>query len=101
MWIIAMFDLPTDTPQARKNYAFFRKKLLEDGFSMMQYSVYIRHCHSYENTAVHVKRIKAALPPAGEVCILRITDKQFELMETFWGRKRKKTLPAPAQLELF
>lgn len=46
MWVIAMFDLPTDTPKARKAYARFRKDLLSDGFTMMQYSVYIRHCAS-------------------------------------------------------
>ncbi len=40
MWVITMFDLPVVTPKARKAYARFRKTLLEDGFTMMQYSVY-------------------------------------------------------------
>jgi CRISPR-associated endonuclease Cas2 len=44
MWVIAMFDLPTDTKKARRAYARFRKDLLEDGFTMTQYSVYSRHC---------------------------------------------------------
>lgn len=48
MWVIVMFDLPTDTPKARKAYARFRTDLLKDGFTMMQYSVYIRHCASIE-----------------------------------------------------
>ena len=39
MWVIAMFDLPTDTPAMRRDYTRFRKELLKDGFVMMQYSI--------------------------------------------------------------
>ena len=67
MWVLAMFDLPTDTKKARKDYTLFRKHLLEDGFTMMQYSVYARHCASKENAEVHTQRIKRHLPPDGEV----------------------------------
>lgn len=67
MWVIAMFDLPTDTPKERKAYARFRKALLEDGFSMMQYSVYARHCASIDNAEVHVRRMGDRVPSAGEV----------------------------------
>jgi len=101
MWLIAMFDLPTDTPGARKAYTRFRKALVKDGFAMMQYSVYIRHCASRENTAVHSQRVRAVLPPDGEVRIICLTDKQYEKMDVFWGSKRKPPEPAPAQLEFF
>ena len=54
MWIIAMFDLPTDTPKARKSLrADFARNSSTDGFTMMQYSVYIRHCASIENAKIH------------------------------------------------
>ena len=101
MWIVAMFDLPTDTKQARKQYALFRKHLIEDGFTMMQYSVYARHCASKENAEVHIERIKRNLPPDGEVRVITITDKQFERMMVFWGKMRKAPEAAPCQLELF
>jgi len=101
MWVLAMFDLPTDTPQARRQYTRFRKALVKDGFTMMQYSVYIRHCASEENAAVHEKRVEAHLPPDGEVRVLRITDKQYGRMRVFWGKMRKKTEQPPRQLELF
>ncbi len=101
MWIITMFDLPTDTKKARKAYTQFRKSLLEDGFTMMQYSVYIRHCASEENMKVHVERVKDFVPPDGEVRIISITDKQFGRMFCFWGKKRVPTETPPAQLELF
>jgi CRISPR-associated protein Cas2 len=101
MWIVAMFDLPVDTKEARRAYAQFRKALIKDGFARMQFSVYIRHCASEENGDVHVQRVQNALPPDGEVRILTITDKQFERMRVFWGKLRRPTEQAPAQLELF
>lgn len=101
MWVIAMFDLPTDTKKARKEYALFRKALLRDGFMQMQYSVYSRHCPSKENAEVHVARIERNLPPDGEVRVVTITDKQFERMNVFWGKLRRAPESAPCQLSLF
>jgi CRISPR-associated protein Cas2 len=77
MWVIAMFDLPVDTPKARKAYTRFRKTLLEDGFTMMQYSVYSRHCASIDNAEMHLKRMGDRVPSEGEVRFLTITDRKF------------------------
>jgi len=101
MWVFAMFDLPTDTKEARRSYTHFRKNLLKDGFTMLQYSVYIRHCSSEENAVVHFDRVKAFLPDDGEVRLVTITDKQFERMASFWGKMRKPGPRKPCQLELF
>ena len=101
MWIVVMFDLPVDTPEARKEYTQFRKKLLVDGFTMMQYSVYMRHCASRENSLVHSERVKKNLPPDGEVRIVTITDKQYSKIQTFFGKRRKATESAPEQLSFF
>lgn len=101
MWIVAMFDLPVDTPTARRQYAQFRKALIKDGFAMMQFSVYIRHCASRENTEVHTTRVQQAVPPDGEVRILTITDVQFARMLVFWGKRRVLAPQPPSQLELF
>lgn len=99
VWIIVLFDLPTDTKAARKQYTQFRKFLLNDSFCMMQYSVYMRHCASDENAAVHVRRIKRSLPPDGEVRIVKITDQQFAKIEVYYGKKRQQTESPPLQLE--
>jgi len=101
MWIIIMFDLPVDTKEARREYRLFRKALLEDGFFMLQYSVYARHAPNSENANVHIQRAKRALPPDGEVRILIFTDKQFEKMVVFYGKLRKSTVKAPKQLSFF
>ncbi len=101
MWVIAMFDLPTDTSKARKAYARFRKSLLEDGFTMMQYSIYSRHCASIENADVHVRRMGGVVPDAGEVRFMIITDKQFGRIQVYVGKKRQPGVKTPSQLELF
>jgi len=101
MWLIVFFDLPTETVKDRKNASGFRKNLLKDGFDMMQYSVYMRHCASSESADVHERRINMLLPPFGKVSILRITDKQFGNIMNFWGRAEVPKPPPPMQLELF
>jgi CRISPR-associated protein Cas2 len=101
VWVLALFDLPVETPLQRRAYTHFRKDLLDDGFTMMQYSVYQRHCASPENATVHTNRMGARVPAEGEVRFLVITDKQFEKVVTFVGKKRKRAAPSPAQLEFF
>jgi CRISPR-associated protein Cas2 len=101
MWVVAMFDLPTNTPEERKAYARFRKTLLEDGFTMMQYSVYMRHCASIENAEIHVNRMGIHVPSEGEVRFMTITDRQFGRIRVFIGKKRQPSAPSPSQLEFF
>ena len=101
MWVVAMFDLPTDTKEARRDYRQFRDALLNDGFSMLQYSVYARHCPSEENADVHEERVKSFLRPDGEVRVITITDKQFERMRVFYGKTRVDTEKAPEQISFF
>jgi len=101
MWVLVLFDLPTETKKDRKNYTDFRKKILADGFQMFQFSMYIRHCSSRENADVHQKRVKSILPPKGHVGILVITDKQFGMMEIFRGANAIEPPATIQQLELF
>lgn len=101
MWVIALFDLPMDSKEARKQYTRFRKALIRDGFMQMQYSVYLRHASSRENADVHVRRVEQAVPENGEVRVFTITDKQYSKMRVFWGKNRVDTEKPPPQLELF
>jgi CRISPR-associated protein Cas2 len=101
MWVLVMFDLPTETKAQRKAYSNFRKEMLADGFQMFQFSMYIRNCPSKENAEVHQKRIKRILPSSGHVGIMIITDKQFGMMELFHGREAISGPPTVQQLEMF
>jgi CRISPR-associated protein Cas2 len=101
MWILVFFDLPTETKKERKAHAQFRKKLMGDGFTMFQFSIYLRHCASRENADVHIKRVKMLLPEKGHVGIMCITDKQFGSMELFYCKKEKEVATPNQQLEMF
>jgi len=101
MWLFVFFDLPTETKTDRRKAQQFRKELQKDGFTMMQFSVYTRHCASWQSGQVHIKRVKGLIPSKGHVSIVQITDKQYGDILNFWGKK-KETLPqASPQLELF
>lgn len=101
MWVLVFFDLPTETPKERKIASKFRKEIMKDGFTMFQFSIYVRHCSSSENTDVHIKRVKKLLPEHGHIGILTITDKQFGMMEIFYGQKPAIRPNTPQQLEMF
>jgi CRISPR-associated protein Cas2 len=101
MWVFVHYDLPTNTKKDRRNGAKFRKDLMQDGFTMLQYSIYIRHCASRENADVHANRVKRFLPPKGEVVLFSLTDKQFGMMEFYQGDQETEKPDTPQQLELF
>jgi len=102
MWLFVYFDLPTKTKKERKEYRLFREGLENDGFNMLQYSIYTRHCMSREDAEKHKKRVKEILPPHGHIIIHTITDKQFGMMENFYSAKKKKTKnPQYEQLTMF
>lgn len=101
MWVMVMYDLPMVTEKERKIYTRFRKQMLDDGFMLFQFSLYLRHCSSRENAEVHINRVKAILPPEGRIGIFAITDKQFGNMEIFNGKTHTDHEPPPMQLTLF
>lgn len=86
MRIIVFFDLPVVLPKERKAYSRFRKFLLNDGYTMLQYSVYTRICNGEDAVRKHVKRLQENLPPVnGAIRALKITEKQFANMEILLG----------------
>lgn len=99
MWLFVFFDLPTNTKTERRHAAQFRKALEKDGFTMMQYSVYVRHCASKENMQVHINRVRRSMPPAGFTSILSVTDKQYGDILNFWGKSERAKPDMPQQLE--
>lgn len=101
MWLMVLFDLPTETKRDIRAYSVFRKNLMKDGFTMFQFSIYIRHCASMENAEMHIKRVKSFLPEFGKVGIICITDKQFSNIELFFGKKTLAPNAPGQQLELF
>ncbi len=101
MWVVVFFDLPTLTKTHRKKAARFRKDLMKDGFTMYQYSIYVRHCPSAQNAQTHVDRVQSIVPTEGHVCIFTITDRQFADIKVFNGSVSVKPDYPIQQLELF
>lgn len=75
-----MFDLPTETAQERKEYRQFRKKLINEGFVMVQFSVYVRVCVTRQTAKFLEKRVENFLPHGGLVQSLMVTEKQYNDM---------------------
>ena len=88
MRLFVMFDLPTDTSSARKEYTQFRKSLLQNGFFMLQYSVYVRFCTTREQAQAYVKRLEKCVPANGLIRALFVTEKQFADMPILLGNMK-------------
>lgn len=101
MWIVVMFDLPVVEKAERKAATDFRNTLLDMGFEMSQFSVYMRFCTSQSQVDTCCTQIEKALPAGGKVNILQFTDKQYERIITFQGKARQAALKSPDQFSLF
>ena len=101
MWMIVLFDLPVGTKAQRAAATRFRHALLDLGFEMSQFSVYMRMAAGKERVEVLARKVEQALPPHGKVHIVTITDKQYENIITFHGRRPGEALKNPDQLALF
>lgn len=86
MRILVFFDLPVKRKSDRDNYTKFRKNLINDGFFMIQFSVYCRLCTCPEMAQKYVNRVKTFLPSKGSVRVMTITDKQYSSMIILLGK---------------
>lgn len=101
MWMVVMFDLPVVEKAERRAATEFRNALLDMGFEMSQFSVYMRFCTSGTQVDTYCKRVELALPVGGRVNILQFTDKQYERIISYHGRVRQAAGEAPDQFNLF
>lgn len=101
MWIMALFDLPVVSKPERKRATAFRNFLLDQGFEMVQFSVYARFAAGRERAEAMTRRIGAAAPQDGKVDILYFTDKQYEQIVSFRGKTADPKPERAQQLALF
>lgn len=87
MRVLVMFDLPTATAEDKRHYSHFRKKLINMGFDMLQFSVYSRITRNYDDARKYVNKVREILPPVGSVRVLQITEKQYAAMVIMLGDK--------------
>lgn len=77
MRIMIFFDLPTITQQDRREYRKFRKFLINEGFIMMQESVYSKLVLNSTVKQSMMYRLERNKPKKGLVQSLIITERQF------------------------
>ena len=101
MRLFVFFDLPVAKKEQRKIAAKFRKELLNEGFVMLQFSVYCRTCRGQDIVEREIRRLKQIIPPQGNVRILQVTDKQYGGMLLLIGAPQKEEILGAEQLLLF
>lgn len=100
MWMLVLFDLPVVEKKDRKAATDFRNFLLDHGFSMVQFSIYIKLFSGKDACEKYYRLIARNLPAGGKVDILTITDRQYgNIISYNAGEKKKKK--QPEQLLLF
>ena len=102
MRMLVFFDLPVTTAKNRREATRFRKFLLNDGYHMLQYSVYARVCNGVVAVEKHRARIRQNLPDNGAIRLLVITEKQYESIDILLGRLTEADEPFQCeQLTIF
>ncbi len=100
LWMFVFFDLPVGTKGERRAATQFRNFLKDDGYMMLQWSVYARVCRGEEAAEKHVQRVTKSLPKKGSVRALQVTDKQYGRMRLLLGEATKNEKAAPLQMVL-
>ena len=102
-WLVVAFDLPTGTKAQRKAAHDFREWLKDDGYQMIQFSVYARACVTLARQITHVERVKGNLPPEGSVRVIFVTRVQWERSFVIHGAPASEESPEemPEQIQLW
>jgi CRISPR-associated protein Cas2 len=100
MWLFVFFDLPVGSKEERRQATRFRNFLKDDGFMMLQWSVYARVCRGDDAVDKHMQRVVKSLPGKGSVRALQVTDRQYARMRLLLGEAPKTERVAPKQLVL-
>lgn len=87
MRLLVFFDLPVESAMQRKEYRLFRKFLIKDGYLMMQESVYAKLVVNDGAASASVMRLRKHRPPEGLVQVLKVTEKQFAMMDYITGNR--------------
>ncbi len=102
-WLVVAFDLPVLSKAQRKAATGFRDFLLDDGFQMIQFSVYARPCVSFARQETHLDHIKKSIPPEGKVRAFYVTRAQWERAYIIYGSPAKEGTAEkmPEQIQLW
>lgn len=100
VWLFVFFDLPVGSKEERRAASRFRNFLKDDGYMMLQFSVYARVCRGEDGAMKHIARVTRNLPGSGSVRALQVTDRQYGRMRLLLGSIRPSEKAGSAQLVL-
>lgn len=92
MRLMVFFDLPMETHAQKRSYANFRRFLLNDGYLMMQKSVYVKLIINDQNASAAIARLKLHKPHYGLVQLLKVTEKQYVNIEYICGNSSSQNI---------
>lgn len=98
MRLLVLFDLPVKRKEDRKAASLFRKFLIDDGYVMLQLSVYMRICRGQDMVDTHLRRLEANLPAKGSIRALQVTEQQYARMKFLAGKITFQERPNQASL---
>lgn len=102
MWVVAVYDCPTTSCEARHDYGVFRNSLLRENFVQLQKSVYVRHYPTMAKAEAAILRLSKGIPTDAQVAFFLVTDKQYGLTREFLGARSTESKPdLPEQIGLF
>lgn len=101
MRLFVFFDLPVTKKEQRKIATRFRKDLIDEGYTMLQFSVYCRVCRGQDMVERQLRRLKLSIPKEGNIRIIQVTEKQYESMVLLIGEPKKEEIIGAEQLLLF
>ncbi len=90
MWILCMFDIPVRTKTEIRQATRFRNLLLDEGFMMKQFSVYIKPVKSLSVAQTITQNVSKFIPDNSSVSFIYITDKQYMMTKNYLGRKNEE-----------
>lgn len=88
--LLCMFDIPMETTREKKDYRIFRKTLLENGFTMMQYSIYYRTLPNRSALKKFEDILKKKVPKNGNIRLIYVTENQFQDMLLLSGNRSRQ-----------
>lgn len=98
MRTIVFFDLPNIYAKDKKNYLKFRNYLLNEGFVMMQESVYSKIILNSQQAELLLNRLKSNAPKKGLIQVLTITERQYSQIEYVIGEHDSKIIDTEDRL---
>ena len=98
MRVVVFFDLPTETPEDRREYRRFRRILIKNGFLMMQESVYCRMLINAGAGQSVIDIVRSNKPKKGLVQVLTVTEKQFNGIEYIVGESKSEIIQTDERL---